>query len=126
MKRLWVAAIIFAFLIVLCGIGVHSTETITQDMEQKITDARRAAEAGNREQAYILSTEAFESWHEYHHVLYMYITHSKLEAVDQILAGLPSLIKYGADDQFFSECDRGLMQIQYLTDSELPNIRNIL
>lgn len=125
MKRLWISAIIFVVLISVCIIGISTTSKISTEMTTTVTNAKKAAESGDTDSALSLSKKAVSQWHGCHEVLCTYMPHSKLEAIDQTLAALPMLCYYGATDQFTAECDRGITQIAYLNESEVPVIENI-
>jgi hypothetical protein len=125
MKRLWISAIILVLLLAVCIVGTNTTSKISADMTVTITNAKKAAESGNDDSALTLSKKAVSDWHKNHEILCTYMPHSKLEAIDQTLAALPMLCYYGATDQFTAECDRGMTQISYLNESEVPDIANI-
>lgn len=94
-------------------------------MINTVSSAKKAAESGDNETALTLSKKAVEDWHASHEILCTYMPHAKLEAIDQTLAALPMLSFYGTTDQFTAECDRGIAQINYLNESEIPAIQNI-
>lgn len=125
MKRLWACVIIFVALIALCSFGVIQTYRITTDLTATVESAKKAAENGDDSLAYSMSKKAISDWHESHRLLCTYMPHSKLEAIDQTLGALPSLSFYRATDNFTAECDRGILQIQYLNESEIPLLENI-
>ncbi len=125
MKRLWVSAIILVVLTVICIFGTITTNRISSDLAKTVESAKKAAESGDNSTAFTLSKKAVSDWHQSHEVLCTYMPHAKLEAIDQTLAALPSLIYYGTTDQFTAECDRGVTQIEYLNESETPILQNI-
>lgn len=125
MKRLWVSAIILVVLTVICIFGTITTNRISSDLAKTVESAKKAAEDGDNSAAFTLSKKAVSDWHQSHEVLCTYMPHAKLEAIDQTLAALPSLIYYGTTDQFTAECDRGVTQIEYLNESETPILQNI-
>jgi hypothetical protein len=125
MKRLWVSAIIFVLLLTVCIWGTNKTRIISADLTSTITSAKNAAESGNDASAHELSKKAVSDWHKSHEVLCTYMPHAKLEAIDQTLAALPMLSAHGVNEQFAAECDRGITQIEYLNESEVPVLANI-
>ncbi len=126
MKRIWAAVILAAISLTICIIGLRHTQDVTAQMAQTVTMAKKAEERGDSAAAYTLSLKASQDWKNAHQALCTYMIHSQLEEIDQTLALLPALCKEGADDSFLSECDRGLVQISYLNESEIPNLQNIL
>ncbi len=125
MKRIWTSAIIFVALLIVCSLGIVTTKKVSTDLTNTVTSAKKAAETGDNSSAFTLSQKAVTEWHKNHEVLCTYMPHAKLEAIDQTLAALPSLIYYGTTDQFAAECDRGITQIEYLNESETPTLQNI-
>ena len=125
MKRLWVSAILFVVLLTVCIWGINTTNRLSAEMTAVVSSAKKAAENGNNDSALALSKKAVSDWNGCHEVLCTYMPHSKLEAIDQTLAALPMLCYYGATDQFTAECDRGITQIKYLNESEVPVLENI-
>jgi hypothetical protein len=125
MKRVWASLIIFLILIVGSAAGVNSTERIAKEMTGTVSEAKAAEEKGDSKTAYELSRKAGEDWKTHHAFLCTYMTHSRLEAIDQTLAALPALCSYGSADEFTAECDKSLAQFSYLTESEIPSIANI-
>lgn len=125
MKRIWASGIICVVLVILCIFGITTTKKVTDELTTTVTQAKEAAAAGDIDKSYQLSQKAVADWHSRHEILCVYMPHAKLEAIDQTLAALPELVKNGANDQFAGECDRGITQIDYLNESEIPNIQNI-
>jgi hypothetical protein len=125
MKRIWASGVICVILVILCILGITTTKRVSADLTQTVTQAKEAALTGNIDEAYRLSRKAVTDWHDQHEVLCVYMPHARLEAIDQTLAALPELVKNGANDQFAGECDRGITQIDYLNEAEVPNIQNI-
>jgi hypothetical protein len=126
MKRLWAALVLFVLVMAVCVLGIFHTERVTAQMVQNVTAAKEAQERGDGKAALQLSREAVQNWRADHPVLCMYMVHSRLENIDQTLSALPELCRNGAKDAFLSECDKGLAQLSYLTELEIPNLENIL
>lgn len=126
MKRLWASAIIFVFLVVICVIGTNTTKKVSAQMAQTVTTAKEAAAKGDMDTALKFSRKASSDWRDSHEYLCTFMPHNQLESIDQTLSVLPMLCYYGATDQFEAECERGITQIMYLNESQLPSIANIL
>ncbi|MVB09447.1 hypothetical protein CAFE_01030 [Caprobacter fermentans] len=125
MKRVWISLGIFIVLTGVCILGTIYTNQISTRMIQTVTEAKSAELRGETETAVQLSRKAGDDWRSMHTVLCTYMPHSKLEAIDQTLAGLPMLCQYGGTEQFLADCDRSIEQISYLNESEIPSIANI-
>lgn len=125
MKRVWISLGIFIVLTSVCILGIRYTNQVSAEMIQTVSQAKDAGQRGDTETAVRLSRKAVEDWHTIHNVLCTYMPHSKLEAIDHTLAGLPMLCQYGGTEQFLADCDRSIEQISYLHESEIPSIANI-
>lgn len=125
MKRIWVSLVIFIVLVTGCAVGVRSTERISEEMTKTVSEAKAAEERGDFAAAYELSRKAGEDWRNRHTFLCTYMPHSRLEAIDQTLAALPALCRYGSADEFTAGCDRGIAQLGYLMELEIPSVANI-
>ncbi|MBW7573591.1 DUF4363 family protein [Caproiciproducens faecalis] len=125
MKRLWACVVILVLLITICTYGTVETKKVSEQMAQTIESARQAAQAGDLEKAQKLSEKAADDWHNYHEVLCTFMPHAQLEAIDQTLSGLPMLCYFEGMDQFGADCDRGITQIMYLNEAQLPTLENI-
>ncbi len=112
-------------LLTVCTLGTLTTKQISTELTQTITNAKKAAENGDNSKAMQLSQKAVADWRKSHEILCTYMPHSRLESIDQTLAAMPMLSRYGATDQFTVECDRGITQIQFLNESETPILQNI-
>lgn len=125
MKRMWASLIIFTALVAVCIFGTNNTKKASAETIQTVTAAKEAQERGDTAAAIQLSRKAGQDWKNLHRTLCIYMPHSSLEAIDLTLAELPMLSRYDANEQFSAECDRCVVQLSYLTESELPNMQNI-
>ena len=126
MKRVWVAAAIFIFVLGLCAYGLVTTSKLTEIMSGKLNEMKSEVKSGNTSTALALSESVINEWHGYHTKMCMYMPHARLEAIDQSLATLPALINStNGTDQFEAECERASAQIEHLKDTELPSLANI-
>lgn len=125
MKRVWFAFALMLATIVASVLGISHTRRITDRMTATVTQAKSAQENGDAGKALRLSEQAAEDWHDAHDTLGVYMEHTELHQIDQILCGLPELCEHGSEDQFLSDCDKVLAQFHYMSESEIPNLRNI-
>jgi hypothetical protein len=125
-KRVWVAAAIFLFLLSLCSYGLVTTNQLTETMSGKLNEIKAEVKIGNKNTAIALSESVIKEWHEYHMKMCMYMPHTRLESIDQSLAALPPLISSNnGTDQFEAECEKASAQIEHLKDTEMPSLANI-
>lgn len=125
MKRMWIALALLVLTVSSCAVGITYTRSVTARMTQTVSQAKAAQKKGNAAAACRLSEQAKKDWKDAHRVLCVYMVHERLEALDETLAVMPELCRNGAKEEFLSECDRGLMQIAYLNESETPNLENV-
>ncbi len=125
MKRMWAVLVLLVLAVVTCVFGVVHTDGVTDRLSQTVSAAKQAQEKDDAASALRLSRQALREWHDADSVLHAYMPHSKLDAIDQSLAGMPELCQNGAKDAFLSECDKSLALVSYLSEAEVPNIRNI-
>lgn len=125
MKRMWVSLALLILLVATCVIGIVHTDRVTVRLISTMTAAKQAQEHGKNGDALRYSRLALQQWHEADSWLHLYMPHSKLDVIDQALAGLPELCENNAKDSFLSECDKSLALFGYLDEAEVPNLRNI-
>lgn len=125
MKRMWAALVLLVLLVVTCVIGIVHTDKVTDRLVGTVNAAKQAQAKDDTKTALRLSRQALQEWHDADSGLHIYMQHSRLDTIDQALAGLPELCQNGAKDSFLSECDKSLALFSYLNESEVPNIRNI-
>lgn len=125
MKRMWAVLVLLILTVTTSVLGIVHTRRVTSQMEQTVSMAKDAVEHGDGDKGLSLSQKAVKDWRDEHHILCLYMVHSRLEAIDQTLTTLPELCKDEEKKDFLSECDRGIMQIDYLNESEIPNLDNI-
>lgn len=125
MKRMWASLVLLVLLVATCVFGIVHTDRVTRRLMDTMTAAKQAQEQGKNEEALKYSRLALQQWHEADSWLHIYMPHSKLDVIDQALAGLPELCENDAKDSFLSECDKSLALFGYLDEAEVPNFRNI-
>ena len=126
MKRVWGAGILLAILTALCLWGISSTDAASQEITLSLEAAREAAQEENWEKAAEISQICRTKWNRIYPRLCLYISHSKLEAIDQTMALLEPLAAEPSKEQLVAELSRCLTQIRMLKESEYPTLENIL
>lgn len=126
MNRVWGAGVLLAVLTALCLWGISSTDAASQEISLSLEAAREAVQEENWEKAAEISQICRTKWNRMHSYLCLYISHSKLEAIDQSIALLEPLAAEPSKEQLAAELSRCLTQIRMLKESEYPTIENIL
>lgn len=119
------AVLLALFLFAISLAGLFYTSASMDTMETLLTQALEASYHKDSEKAAFFSQKAVDSWTNQHKILCTYMSHSKLETIDQSLATLSPLASYETWDQFTAECHRCLTMIHYLKDGETPTLDNI-
>lgn len=125
MKRGWISLVILICLVGAGVIGNRYTNTVCSGVMQTVSEAKDAEMRGETDAAVRLSQKAISDWQDGHRALSTFMQHNRLEAVGQMLAGLPALSKYGEKDQFLADCDRSIEQLSELSETEAPDAANI-
>jgi len=125
MNRLVIIGVLAVLLGVVCNLGMHTTLRYTDNMIQELADVKSVSASGDYDHAQELCKEIKVNWQGYHEVLCTFMPHARLEAIDQTLSTLPELCETNSIEQFYSECDRGSVQLEYLKESEVPTLQNL-
>jgi hypothetical protein len=126
MKRVWVAMCMMAFVVALCLTELFVTEKLANEMDASILSARQAVQNQDYAQAEEYSIRISEQWKRYHNMLSLYITHDRLEQIDQSFSILSTNLEQGMYDEFLVELRRAYGQLEHLRDTEMPTLGNIL
>ncbi len=125
MKRVWFAFALLLAVILGSAFGIHHTRKITDQMTEIVEEAKDAQQTGREKDALQLIQKASKTWQDAHPVLCAYMEHNTLGEINQLLCGMPELCRYGAKDQFLSDCDKVLAQIRDMAEAEIPDMKNI-
>lgn len=126
MKRTWAAIIMVAVLLALCTIVPIFTHQNIASLTDKINEAKTQTSQGNIEEVKRLSQEISLMWNDHYQIFCTYISHEKLEAIDQSIATLQTNLEYEEYSEFTAELDRACSQLKHLQDTEMPVLENIL
>jgi len=126
LKRAWAAIVMVAVLLALCTIVPVFTRQNIASLTDKISEAKIQISQGNVEEANRLSQELAYMWDEHYQVFCTYISHEKLEAIDQSIATLQTNLEFEEYAEFTAELDRACSQLKHLQDTEMPVLENIL
>lgn len=126
MKRAWAAVAMIAAAVILCILGLFTTNRNIASLTELIDKAESAISQGDSQQAAQYSAEIVELWNSHYRVLCTYISHEKLELIDQSIATLQTNLRFKEYNQFCTELDRASAQLAHLRDTEMPTLENIL
>lgn len=126
MKRAWAAIIMVAVLVVLCTAVPIFTHQHIASLTDKINETKTQVSQGNIEEVERLSQEISLMWNKHYQIFCTYISHEKLEAIDQSISTLQTNLEYEEYAEFTTELDRACSQLKHLQDTEMPVLENIL
>lgn len=126
MKRIWISFVILVLLICICTLGAKASETQTGQTLSAIEELKSAVKNGEEERALSLCDSLLKGWEKSHRILCTYMSHNRLEAIDDTISTLPALLAGGEVTQFNAECDRAAAQLRQLTVTERFSLENLL
>lgn len=126
MNRIWTAISILLVLMIGCITELTYINKITNDMKDRLLEINQYVENNSMETALKSSNELHEEWDKNHSIMALFITHDRLENIDQSVEIINANIKSDESSDFFTESARLYAQLNHLKDTELPTINNIL
>ena len=126
MKRLWAAFLLFLCAAALCFWQGYHTNRTTLTLHRELSAASSFCREGNEEEAEAHAQAALQAWEESLGLLCVYTVHTRVEELGRTLSSLPPLAQYGSLDQFASECEKALVQVEALRQIDAPTLENIL
>ena len=126
MKRTVAAFCIVLIVLLLCLAGIQTARQITTEAVASLEELKVLVSQEDFSAALELSRSIRESWVKKHRILCLYMSHDRLEKIDESMSAIIPLIQYKESGHILSECDRMIAQIQDLQESESPNWENIL
>ena len=100
--------------------------TTTLTLHRELSAASSFCREGNEEETAAHAQAALQAWEESRGLLCVYTVHTRVEELGRTLSSLPPLAQYGSLDQFASECEKALVQVEALRQIDAPTLENIL
>ncbi len=125
MHRIAGTVIIFIItsVIAVCGFFIN---TKTSDSIQKKV---QAAVSSSRQNDIVLARKqvgnAVDEWNEKKELMLLFVSHGKLDQIDESMNIACSYIETGDTNLFITECVRIQVLLQHFNDLEYPSINNI-
>ncbi len=126
MNRFWIASVLLALLTGLCLWEISTTESCSTEITSVLEEAHAASLEQDWETTQALCRQSKETWETAHRKLCLYVSHTRLESIDQNIALLESLAAEPSQEQLRAEIARCLSQIKSLKSIEYPTPENLL
>ena len=124
MNRIFAAWGVFLVTAGLCAAGFFHTQSSVRELE-RLTQRTESA-SGNLSQAADCAGALLDAWGQAHGALSLYLSHARLDALDEAFSSLPVLAQDENWGEFRVECRRAQLLLRRLRESELPLPENIL
>lgn len=125
MKRIWIAVGILFTTIILCFLEVIYISNMTKNFYEQLDLIKSLAET-NKDEAINLADQTLSQWQEKNKVLAIFITHERLEEIDELFSVIPVDLRQEGDENFLMDISKLYSKFEYLNETELPSVRNIL
>ena len=125
MKRIWIAVGILFTTIILCFLEVIYISNMTKNFYEQL-DLIKSLAGTNKDEAINLADQTLSQWQEKNKVLAIFITHERLEEIDELFSVIPVDLRQEGDENFLMDISKLYSKFEYLNETELPSVRNIL
>ncbi len=126
MKRIWVAVV----LLLICASLAVSEFMIVDNKYEKFSNALKKSgdyfSAKEYTKSYELLNDTKEQWEESEGVLNVFLSHTKVDEIEESLSELASFAKAKEKSHFYATFEKTKRQLLCLKQSELPNLENIM
>ena len=126
MKRVVIACVLMAAMLIGCGIVLFSLHQSIETLEADLTAAETLAEAKRYDEAIALLEEASVRWEKQEHLLARLLRHRELETVTQNLVSLAAYLEHGDFASFHGILAQTRLLLRHVWESELPKAENLL
>ena len=126
MKRTIAAIVLMMIILSLCIAGTYMAKQITENNIHMVEEIKASVEQENFSGSLALSHSLQDRWQKSRKVLCLYMSHTRLESIEEAISSIIPLIQYKETGSALSTCDRIIVQLKGLQKSEIPLLENIL
>lgn len=126
MSRLGITTLLLVLAISLCVFEFFKVNSISEKMIDDLTSIKQLVSDENIVDATELCHNTYDFWQSNTLLLSIFIQHDNIENIEQTLALMNSAVEKNEIGDFWAENQRAIIQISNLSDTEYPNIENIL
>ncbi|MGN0470984.1 MAG: DUF4363 family protein [Acutalibacteraceae bacterium] len=125
MKRLIGTIVIFLIIAGIAATGFFiNTKTADMVME-KVQKSQQYALDGNIDSAKKELAEAIDEWEKKIEIMLLFVSHGKLDEIEEAINIAQSYIQYEEVPLFYAECQRASTLLDHFKSVEYPSINNI-
>lgn len=126
MKRVAVAAILMAVMILCCGTALIWLHSSIRELSGNLEQAEAMVTAQYYEEAAVFLTGTAERWKKQEHFFSRLLRHQEMESITQNLVSLPSYLRYKDLSNFHASIQQIRQMLQHIWEAELPVWSNFL
>ena len=126
MNRITIALLLLISVIGICIFEVLKIKNVSDKVINDLTLIQKYIADGDTQKALSLSSDVCDNWQNNNTIIAIFVQHDSLENIEQSLALMKSAIEQDEISSFWAENIRSIVQITNLSDTEFPNIENIL
>lgn len=126
MKRLWVAFALLLFVTVICFSGLMMLNNRTNQMIAQLEDISSFTETESYEVIAQKAAEVQEKWNEWRDWYTIYLQHSIVDPVTEIINRIPTLADEKNLIKCRDECIDAILKLKVILESEQLSLGNIL
>ncbi len=109
---------------VFCGF-ILTTRT-TSSISHQLALALEQAQQGDNNQTIVCTDAAFDDWTRYSAAMMVFISHDRIDRIDEAFNNARNYLHAGNMQQFHIECRRTRLLLDHLNKMEYPTIDNII
>ncbi len=126
MHRIYSAVVIFIITVITIVFGFIVNTTTSRSVSDMVESAESYAAAGDVENAKKQIKSAVSEWENKMETMLIFISHGKLDQIEESLNTAYTYIEFGELKAFTTECRKSKILIKHFYDLEYPTVNNIL
>ncbi len=126
MHRIYSAVVIFIITVITIVSGFIVNTTTSRSVSDRVDSAESYAADGDVENAKKQIKSAVSEWENRMETMLIFISHGKLDQIEESLNTAYNYIEFGELKAFTTECRKSKILIKHFYDLEYPTINNIL
>lgn len=127
MKRLVCSLLLLALLVGLASLHVWYLTSQAHVLSQQLERAQQQVQAGNWEEAYAMTQQAWEQWEGQMFYLHITLHHADIDQVSTAFQETLAILEQQEQPGEYAAANaRILYQLELLVEGELPSLKNIL
>lgn len=125
MKRLIGAIIIFLIIAGIAATGFFINTRTADNVIEMLDASQQYALDGNIEEAKKELDGAIEEWEKKIEIMLLFVSHGKLDEIEEAINIADSYIQYDEIPLFYAECQRASTLLDHFKSVEYPSVNNI-